>query len=382
MARARITGVGGYQPGEPIGNDMIEELAGALPPEVLEGLSIQQRFWLIDPYTGEHRESNADMAAEAARRALDSAGLKPEHIDGIILSTGTPEYTLPPTVGLVQEQLGLEKVATMELRSAGAGAVQALEIARLQIMAGTRRRVLVIGSECISPVLAGTYLAMPKEKIRMRDRVPIYMFSDGAGAIVVEASDDESRGLEPGAEQAIGGNRKPGIHAVGGGTFKPLVEQQRAKRLVDLRVDVVGAGEFTPVMVLEALSGTLGAAGSTPAELDWCLIPEGNVGWLLDSMEEQGTLNADFKALEGKVFDNLADTGACGSAAVPLFLDHAWRSGMIEVGQRVSLIGVEATKWIWAGITLDWTAPAPSATEATANTTTTEASAAAEGARP
>ena len=69
-----------------------------------------------------------------------------------------------------------------------------------------------------------------------------------------------------------------------------------------------------------------------------------------------------FKALEGKVFDNLADTGACGSAAVPLFLDHAWRSGMIEVGQRVSLIGVEATKWIWAGITLDWTAPAPAST--------------------
>ena len=115
-------------------------------------------------------------------------------------------------------------------------------------------------------------------------------------------------------------------------------------------------------MVLEALSGTLAAAGATPADLDWCLIPEGNVGWLLDSMEEQGTLNADFKALEGKVFDNLADTGACGSAAVPLFLDHAWRSGMIEVGQRVSLIGVEATKWIWAGITLDWTAPAPAST--------------------
>ena len=109
MARARITGVGGYQPGEPIGNDVIEELAGELPAEVLEGLSIQQRFWLIDPRTGEHRESNADMATKAARRALDSAGLVPEDIDGIILSTGTPEYTLPPTVGYVQEQLGLEE---------------------------------------------------------------------------------------------------------------------------------------------------------------------------------------------------------------------------------------------------------------------------------
>lgn len=361
MARARITGVGGYQPGEPIGNDVIEDLAGELPAEILEGLSIRQRFWLIDPYTGEHRESNADMATKAARRALDSAGLRPEDIDGILMATGTPEYTLPATVNLVQEQLGLERVATMELRSAGAGVVQLLEIARLQIAAGTRRRVLVIGSECISPVLAGTYLAMPKEKIRMRDRVPIYMFSDGAGAIVVEAHEDESQGLQPGAERAIGGSRKPGIHAVGGGTFKPLVEQQRAKRLVDLRVDVVGAGEFTPVMVLDALAGTLAAAGATAQDLDWCLIPEGNVGWLLDSMEEQGTLNADFKALEGKVFDNLADTGACGCAAVPLFLDHAWRAGMIEVGQRISLVGVEATKWIWAGITLDWTAPVPSA---------------------
>jgi 3-oxoacyl-[acyl-carrier-protein] synthase III len=64
--------------------------------------------------------------------------------------------------------------------------------------------------------------------------------------------------------------------------------------------------------------------------------------------------------MEGKIFDNLAMTGACGCAAVPLFLDHAWREGMIQPGQRVLLIGVEATKWIYGGIVCDWTAATPS----------------------
>jgi 3-oxoacyl-[acyl-carrier-protein] synthase-3 len=80
---------------------------------------------------------------------------------------------------------------------------------------------------------------------------------------------------------------------------------------------------------------------------------------MLDSMRELGILTPEWQALDGRIFDNLALTGACGCAAVPLFLDHAWRTGMIKPGQRVVLIGVEATKWIYAGIVCDWTAPPP-----------------------
>jgi 3-oxoacyl-[acyl-carrier-protein] synthase-3 len=68
--------------------------------------------------------------------------------------------------------------------------------------------------------------------------------------------------------------------------------------------------------------------------------------------------------MEGKIFDNLSQTGAVGCAAVPLFLDHGWRTGLVKQGDRVLMIGVEATKWIYSGIVCDWTAPTPSSREA------------------
>ncbi|MDG4864630.1 3-oxoacyl-ACP synthase III family protein [Streptomyces sp. T-3] len=370
MRPVHIVGTGGYQPGEPITNDRIERLVGPLPDDVLTGLSIERRFWIIDPETGEHRENNSDMACEAARRALDSAGMEPGEIDLFILATGTPDYTLPPVVNLVQERLGVARCATMELRSGGAGVVQGLDIARTYLASGRFRTAMVIGSEAISPVLAPVFLGKDPESIRMRDRMPVYMFGDGAGAIALRAEDAQGAeftdgpegltgGLLAGATQAIGGDRAPGIWAVGGGTHAPIHRQLEAKRLVDLKVDVVGAGDFTPVMVTDAISDTLACAGVASDSIDLCLVPEGNVGWMLDALQEAGLDTPEWRSLAGKIIDSLSTMGAVGCAAVPLFLDDAWRSGRIKPGLRVMLIGVESTKWIYAGTIVDWTAEVP-----------------------
>src|SRR5687768_6749963 len=104
---AHIVGTGGYQPGEPINNDEIERLVGPLPDDVRGGLSIERRFWQIDPETGEHRENNTDMSYKAVVLALESAGVDAADVDLMIQATGTPEYPLPATVNLVQERLGL-----------------------------------------------------------------------------------------------------------------------------------------------------------------------------------------------------------------------------------------------------------------------------------
>ena len=360
----QIVSTGGYQPGEPITNDVIERLVGPLPDDVMEGISIQQRFWMIDPETGAHRENNSEMAFKAAKQALDSAGVDAAEVDLMILATGTPDYPLPPAVNLVQDLLGLERCSTLELRSGGAGGVQGLDIARFYVERGLYDTALVIGSEAISPVLAPLYLGKDSEKIRMRERMPLYMFGDGAGAFLVRAGDEG--GILGAASACIGGGRKPGIHCVGGGTHQPIHEQLAKSRPIDLQVDVLGAGDFTPQMVVEALRDTLARSGVGADSIDLCLIPEGNVGWMLDSLREHGLETSDWVALEGKVFDNLAQMGAVGCAAVPLFLDHAWRHGMVRPGDRVMLIGVESTKWIYAGMVLDWTAPVPAEAGVTA----------------
>jgi 3-oxoacyl-[acyl-carrier-protein] synthase III len=236
--------------------------------------------------------------------------------------------------------------------------VQALDIARMYLAAGVHTTALVIGSEAISPVLAPIFLGKDPEAIRMRDRMPLYMFGDGAGAMVLRAQDGPG-GLRGAASACIGGGRKPGIHSVGGGTHAPIHEQLKAKRLVDLKVDVVGAGDFTPVMVTEAISATLARADLAVDTVDLCLVPEGNVGWMLDSLREAGLDTTEWKALDGKIIDSLSTMGAVGCAAVPLFLDDAWRKGRVKPGDRIMLVGVESTKWIYAGAVVDWTAEAP-----------------------
>ncbi len=356
--RATIISMGGYHPGEPIPTTRIRDLVGDLPESVEAGLGIETRYWAIDPETGEHRENNSDLAVKAAARALDLAGITAGDLDFMFLATGTPEYVLPPTVNVVQEKLGLERCATLELRSGGAGWVQALDLARMYIEQETYDRGLVIGSEMISPVLAPVYLRRGSSASRVRDRMPVYMFGDGAGAAVVGAHEGEG-GLLGGAMRAIGGARKAGIHAIGGGTHAPMHEQHGRDRLVELRVDVVGAAEFTPQMVVDSLSGTLSALGIEPRSVEHCLIPEGNARWMTESLEAAGLETPEWVELRPRVFDSLATIGACGCAAVPLFGAQAWQDGRLQVGDRVMLIGVEATKWIWAGEVIDWTAPTP-----------------------
>ena len=357
-SRVRIVGTGGYQPGEPIPTSTIERLVGPLPDEVREGLSIEQRYWMIDPTSGAHRENNSDMAYKAAVQALETSRLQPKDITLMILATGTPDYPLPPVVNLVQGLLGIEQCATLEIRSGGAGFVQGLEIARMYLESGAHRRALVIGSEAISPVLAPVFLHQDPALVRMRDRMPVYMFGDGAGAVVLEAS-HEAGGLHAGAMACIGVLRRPGIQSVGGGTHRPIHEQLAAKRLVDLRVDVVGAADFTPVMATQAIEQSLKASGADVESIDLCLIPEGNVSWMVDSLAESALDMTNWISLGGKVIDSLSTMGAVGCAAVPLFLDDAWRSGRIRMGDRLLLVGVESTKWIYAGCVVDWTMAAP-----------------------
>src|SRR5262249_39863678 len=142
----RIVSTGAYLPGEPLTNDDLAGLCGSLPDDVLEGIQVQRRHWMIDPATGAHRVSNSEMAAAAPRQALDRAGRQPGDVDLLVVSTASPEYSLPPAVTFVQEKLGLSRCAVFEVRAGCAGGVQALDIARRQLAAGSYRTAVVIGT--------------------------------------------------------------------------------------------------------------------------------------------------------------------------------------------------------------------------------------------
>jgi len=356
LKTVRLLATGAHLPGAPIDNAAIEALAGPLPADILEGIQVRTRHWIVDPATGEHNESNTDLAVKATRQALERAQVEASEVDLICLSTASPDTLLPPVVTMVQDRLGLTRCATIEVRSGCAGAVEALDVARLYLERGQYRTAVVIGSETISPLLVPVFRGKTPDSIRMRDRLSIYNFGDGAGAMVLRAVDDVGGGVYGSAIACVGGGRKPGMQIVGGGTHAPLFRQLQEKRFIELKVDVVESGRFTPHVLTEALRDVLGRSGLKAEAIDLCVIPEGNAGYMTDELEKAGLLTPEWTALGGRIFENLALVGATGSAAVPLALDHAWTTGRLAPGNKVMLLAIETSKWKYAGMVLSWTA--------------------------
>jgi 3-oxoacyl-[acyl-carrier-protein] synthase-3 len=353
----QILSTGAVLPGEPVTNTDLEKLCGPLPGDVLDGLQVTRRHFAIDPATGEHITSTSEMAAGAARQALDRAGLAPSDVDLLVMSTASPEYLIPAAVTSVQERLGLTRCAVVEVRSGCAGAMQALDIARLALAAGPYRTAVVIGSEMISPVLAQYWLGKEPESVRLRDRIAIYNFGDAAAAMVLRAGDGP--GLGPAVNACMGGDKQPGMRIIGGGTDVPVADQLRRRRMFDLRLDVVESAKFGPKVFVAGLADLLDRAGLTVSDVDACVVPEGNAGYFSSELAEAGMSESDWAVLQPKLVENLADVGATGSAAVPLALDDAWRRGRIRAGDNVALLAVETSRWIYAGAALTWTAGPP-----------------------
>jgi 3-oxoacyl-[acyl-carrier-protein] synthase-3 len=171
---------------------------------------------------------------------------------------------------------------------------------------------------------------------------------------------------------SVGGNRKPGMRIVGSGTHAPIHKQIAARRPVDLQVDVVESGRFTPYVLTEALVDVLRGSGVSAEAIDLCVIPEGNAGYMTDELREAGLLTPEWTALEDKIFENLTLVGATGSAAVPLAMDYAWKTGKVKQGDQVMLLAIETSKWIYAGMVLTWTAAScPASTASPAEATST-----------
>jgi 3-oxoacyl-[acyl-carrier-protein] synthase III len=359
VKQVRIVSTGSYLPGDPIDNEALARLAGGLPDDVLEGIQTKTRHWSIDPETGEHRETNSEMAAKAATEALELADMGPEDVDLLVVSTASPEYHLPPTSTFVQEKLGRESMASVDIRSGCAGAVEAMDLARMHLERGDYETAVVIGSEAISPLCAPLYLGRGPDKVRMRDRLGIYAFGDGAGAMVLKAGEEDGV-MGASAIACVGGLKKPGMQVVGGGTHAPMAEQRDAKRLIELKVDVVESGRFTPFVLTEGLKATLERAGASATDVDHCVIPEGNAPYMTDELREAGLLTDEWLELEPKIFENLALVGATGSAAVPIALDYGWKNGTFKKGDLTMLLAIETSRWKYGGLIFPWAAdPVP-----------------------
>ncbi len=321
---SRITGTGSYLPPRRVANEELARDLGARGIEtsdswIVERTGIRARHFADDGVT------SSDLAVHAGRHALEAAGIHARDIDLIIVATSTPDMIFPSTACLVQQKLGVHGCAAFDVQAVCSGFVYGLTVADSMIRTGAARRALVIGSEVFSRILD------------FDDRTTCVLFGDGAGAVVLEASD------EPGllACELHADGRHVDILCTPGTVCG-------GKVLGDPLLKMDGPAVFKlAVGVLESVArSVLEKAGRTEAEIDWLIPHQANIRIM------QGTARKLKLPLE-KLVVTVDEHGNTSAASIPLALDPAVRSGRVRRGDTVMLEGVGGG-FTWGAVLLDY----------------------------
>ncbi len=323
--KAWIAGTGSYMPARVLTNADLERMVATSDEWIRERTGIRERRIAA---TG---EACSDLAVQAGKRALTAAGLAATDLDMILVATCTGDYPLPATACLVQHQLGATKAAACDLSAACCGFVYALSVADAYVKNGMRH-VLVIGSEVMSAVTDWT------------DRNTCVLFGDGAGAVVVSASDGEQGILS--THLRSDGTLCELIMVPGGGSRTPPSEKVIAERLQYIKMK--GNETFkVAVRTLEEIARTtLSANGLQVEDLDLYVPHQANIRILKAVMERLGLPSE-------KVLLNLDRYGNTSAASIPIALDEAVRNGRIKDGSLV-MLGAFGAGLTWASAVIRW----------------------------
>lgn len=308
---ARIIGTGSYLPPRRLTNtDLAAELAqhGVETSDewIVERTGIRARHFAASDAT------SSDLALEASKKALEAAGLQPQDIDLIIVATSTPDMVFPSTACILQNKLGANGCPAFDVQAVCSGFVYALTVADSMIKTGIAKRALVVGSEVFSRILD------------FNDRTTCVLFGDGAGAVVLEAS--ETPGILATDLHADGSH--VGILCVPGNVSGGQV-------LGDPLLKMDGQAVFKlAVGVLEkAARATLEKAGLTDSDIDWLVPHQANIRIMQSTARK-------LKLPMEKVMVTVDQHGNTSAASIPLALDVGVREGRITAGQTVLLEGV------------------------------------------
>ena len=308
---SRITGTGSFLPPRRLTNaDLVSELAGKGVETTDEW--IVERTGIHARHFAEQDVCSSDLGLEAARKALEAAGVQAAEIDLLIVATSTPDMVFPSTACILQNKLGANGCAAFDVQAVCSGFIYALSIADAMIKTGAAKKALVIGAEVFSKILD------------FKDRTTCVLFGDGAGAVVLEASD------APGilASDLHADGKHVGIlcvpgHVSGGNvTGEPL-----------LKMDGQAVFKLAVGLLDDAARNVLAKAGKVAADVDWLVPHQANIR-IMQSTARKLKLPMD------KVIVTVDQHGNTSAASIPLALDTAVRSGKVKPGELLMLEGV------------------------------------------
>ena len=320
---SRITGTGSYLPPRRLSNaDLVQELA-AKGVETSDDW-IVERTGIRARHFADAAVSSSDLALEAAKRALEAAGVAAADIDLIIVATSTPDMVFPSTACILQHKLGAAGGAAFDVQAVCSGFVYALTIADAMIQTGAANKALVIGAEVFSRILDVT------------DRTTCVLFGDGAGAVVLEAS--EVPGILATDLHADGKHVDilcvPGSVSGGQVLGDPL-----------LKMDGQAVFKLAVGVLEESARAVLAKAGKEASQLDWLIPHQANIR-IMQSTAKRLKLSMDH------VMVTVDQHGNTSAASIPLALDAGVRSGRILPGQLLMLEGVGGG-FTWGAVLLN-----------------------------
>ena len=314
--RARIASLATYVPPRVLTNADLEKMVDTNDEWILQRTGIRERH-IVDPGV-----ATSDLAAEAAREAIARAGLRPEDIDFIVVGTTTPDMLFPSTACLVQERLGANHAWGYDLFAACSGFTYALTTAAQMVSAGGSRHALVIGADVMSSIIDYT------------DRATCVIFGDGAGAAVVEASDDPGIGIID-FENYIDGSGGGALCMPAGGSRQPASVDTVAKRMHYVKQDGQAVFKFAVRNTEEACRRILDRNGVTPDEIDLLVSHQANRRIILSAAEKLGVP-------EEKVVINIERFGNTTAATIPLALNDAVADKRLRRGDLLLMVSVGA----------------------------------------
>ena len=321
---SRITGTGSHLPPKRVTN---AQFAADLAARGIETSDewIVERTGIRARHFADEGVVSSDLAVEAARHALEAAGRRAEEVDLIIVATSTPDMVFPSTACIVQRKLGIQGCPAFDVQAVCSGFVYGITVADAMIRTGTARCALVIGAEVFSRILD------------FNDRTTCVLFGDGAGAVVLEAS--ETPGILATDLHADGRYVEilctPGTVANGKVLGDPLLKMD-GQAVFKLAVGVLD----------QAARAVLAKAGRTEADIDWLIPHQANIRIM------QGTAKK-LKLGFDKLVVTVDEHGNTSAASIPLALDAAVRAGRIRPGQTLMLEGVGGG-FTWGAVLLDF----------------------------
>jgi len=328
MTNAVITGWGMYAPKRVMTNEDLSRLVDTSDEWIVTRTGIHERRIAADD------ETTTTLSVHAARDALAVAGVPASEVDLVIVGTCSPDYPLPATAVLVATELGATRAAGFDLQAACSGFVFALATGTSFIRSGMYRNVLVIGVEILSRF------------INWQDRSTCVLFGDGAGAVLLSAS--EQPGGLLGAELFSDGTGCEGIIVPAGGTKNPASHQTVDAKLHYIHMAGSDVYKYATRQLADSAVAALRDAGMTVDQVDQFVFHQANLRIIQN-------VNKQLGIPEEKVFVNIEKYGNTSAASVPMALVEAVAAGRVHPGDRILMVAFGAGYTAGAAV-VEWTA--------------------------